>query len=59
MVVHGSGHMFTDKYLEQEQNDKFCEKLFQFLTDDPNNINDMDVDEFDVSVLGTSQLTHK
>lgn len=51
--------MFTDKYLEQEQNDKFCEKLFQFLTDDTNNINDMDVDEFDVSVLGTSQLTHK
>lgn len=41
--------MLTDKYIDLEQNDKFCEKLFQFLTEDMNLINDIDVDEFDVS----------
>lgn len=49
LVVLGSGQMLTDKYIDLEQNDKFCEKLFQFLTEDMNLINDIDVDEFDVS----------
>lgn len=31
-MVVGSGHMFADKYLEQENNEKFRELLFEFLT---------------------------
>lgn len=31
IVVIGSGHMFSDKYIDQESNDKFREIIFEFL----------------------------
>ncbi|KAJ8940638.1 hypothetical protein NQ318_020695 [Aromia moschata] len=32
LAAFGSGHMFSDKYIDQENNDKFREMLFEFLT---------------------------
>lgn len=31
IVVMGSGHMFSDKYIDQENNEKFREVIFEFL----------------------------
>lgn len=30
-MVIGSGHMFSDKYIDQENNEKFRELIFEFL----------------------------
>lgn len=30
-MVVGSGHMFSDKYIDKEDNDKLRELLFEFL----------------------------
>lgn len=32
LVAIGSGHMFSDKYIDHEQNDKLCEVFLEFLT---------------------------
>ncbi|XP_017772530.1 PREDICTED: intraflagellar transport protein 52 homolog [Nicrophorus vespilloides] len=32
IIAVGSGYMFSDKYIDQENNDKFREMLFEFLT---------------------------
>lgn len=32
LATLGSGYMFADKYIDQENNDKFREMIFDFLT---------------------------
>ncbi|KAB0804768.1 hypothetical protein PPYR_01738 [Photinus pyralis] len=46
LVTIGSGHMFADKYIDQEHNEKFREYLFEFLasTDKVSVITDHDDD---------------
>lgn len=49
LVAVGSGHMFADKYNDQEDNEKFREMLFDFLTNShsvrfaPSDHDDIDV----------------
>lgn len=49
LAAIGSGHMFADKYIDQESNDKFRELIFDFLTGDtsikfaPSDHDDIDV----------------
>jgi intraflagellar transport protein 52 len=49
LVAVGSGHMFADKYIDQEANEKFRELLFDFLTNShsvrfaPSDHDDIDV----------------
>ncbi|XP_065167759.1 intraflagellar transport protein 52 homolog [Atheta coriaria] len=49
LVAVGSGHMFIDKYIDQEKNDKFRELLFEFLmrTDADVRMSTMDHDDLD------------
>ncbi|KAK5647266.1 hypothetical protein RI129_002158 [Pyrocoelia pectoralis] len=46
LIALGSGHMFSDKYIDQENNEKFREYLFDFLstTDKGSIITDQDDD---------------
>ena len=47
----GSGHMFADKYIDQEKNEKFREMIFEFLTTtDHVRIIPSDHDDIDVSL---------
>lgn len=49
-MVIGSGHMFSDKYLDKENNDKFRELTFRFLlSNEKLNIISTDHDDIDVS----------
>ena len=51
MVATGSGHMFADKYIDQEANEKFRELVFDFLTNTHSvRFAPSDHDDIDVSV---------
>lgn len=48
LVAIGSGHMFSDKYIDQEQNDKFREIFIDFLTTEETiHFTPMDHDDLD------------
>lgn len=50
LVALGSGHMFSDKYIDQEHNDKFREIFFEFLTSqDGIQFTPMDHDDIDLT----------
>lgn len=50
LVTIGSGHMFTDKYIDQEQNDKIREILIEFLlAEETVHFIPMDYDEVDTT----------
>ncbi|XP_018321925.2 intraflagellar transport protein 52 homolog [Agrilus planipennis] len=48
LVAIGSGHMFSDKYIDQEQNEKFREMIFDFFTSDDVKELISEYDEIDV-----------
>ena len=51
LVATGSGHMFADKYIDQEANEKFRELVFDFLTNTHSvRFAPSDHDDIDVSV---------
>lgn len=50
LVAVGSGHMFSDKYIDYEQNDKFREVFMDFLTS-PDDINFMTMDHDDIDSI--------
>ncbi|KAK7590205.1 hypothetical protein V9T40_001818 [Parthenolecanium corni] len=45
IVVLGSGHMFSDKYLSSEKNEKLREMIFTFLTSDKVFLNNVDAED--------------
>lgn len=50
LIAIGSGYMFSDKYLDQEKNDKFREMIFAFLASkDEVKMIPTDHDDIDVS----------
>ncbi|CAB3378016.1 Hypothetical predicted protein [Cloeon dipterum] len=49
IAVVGSGHMFSDSYLDKEDNGKFKDVLFTFLCTDSIDISYMDADDIEVS----------
>nr|CAH7733340.1 unnamed protein product [Callosobruchus chinensis]CAH7752819.1 unnamed protein product [Callosobruchus chinensis] len=64
LVAIGSGHMFSDRYLDQENNDKFREALMSFLTQQsPINFTPTDNDDIDLteqySVPDTAELAER
>lgn len=48
IVVLGSGHMFSDKYLSSEKNDRLREMIFTFLTSDKIFLNNVDAEDPEV-----------
>ncbi|XP_019866544.1 intraflagellar transport protein 52 homolog [Aethina tumida] len=64
LAAIGSGHMFADKYIDQESNDKFRELIFDFLTGDtsikfaPSDHDDIDILDYHV-VPETGHLAEK
>ena len=52
LVALGSGHMFADKYIDQEKNDKLREMIFDFLSASGSiKIITSDHDDIDVSKI--------
>ncbi|KAJ3034259.1 Intraflagellar transport protein 52, partial [Rhizophlyctis rosea] len=49
LVVVGSAHMFSDMYIEKEENGKLFDVLVQFCTSDKITLNSIDANEPDVS----------
>lgn len=49
LAVIGSVHMFSDQYLEKEENSKVMEMLLRFLTTDDVQLNQIDADDPEVS----------
>ncbi|XP_044265616.1 intraflagellar transport protein 52 homolog [Tribolium madens] len=64
LVAVGSGHMFADKYIDQEANEKFRELLFDFLTNShsvrfaPSDHDDIDISD-QHSVPDTAELAER
>ncbi|KAJ3103388.1 Intraflagellar transport protein 52 [Phlyctochytrium bullatum] len=60
IIVVGSGQMFSDAYLDKEENGKLFDVLIQLLTSDKISLNNIDANEPDVSdyhyLPNTSQL---
>lgn len=50
LVVMGSGHMFSDQYLDKEENAKMQDIVFQLLTTDDIMLNPIDADNPEVSM---------
>lgn len=48
IVVLGSGHMLSDKYLNCEKNDGFRDIIFSFLTTDKIMLNNIDAEDPEV-----------
>ena len=51
IAVIGSGHMFSDKYLGSERNNKFSDIIFDFLTGDSIMLNTLDADDPEVRIF--------
>lgn len=52
IVAIGAGHMFSDKYIDQENNEKFREILFEFLKSSGGvKVTHTDHDDVDVSFV--------
>ncbi|CAH1363875.1 unnamed protein product [Tenebrio molitor] len=64
LVAVGSGHMFADKYIDQEANEKFRELLFDFLTNShsvrfaPSDHDDIDISDHHI-VPDTAELAER
>lgn len=55
LIAIGTGHMFADKYLDQEKNELFREMVFEFLTTNDNiKVTPSDHDDMDVSIISKS-----
>ncbi|KAJ9573714.1 hypothetical protein L9F63_008927 [Diploptera punctata] len=49
MGVLGSAHLFSDKYIDKEDNDKVRDVLFRFLTTSDIQLNEIDADDPEIS----------
>lgn len=49
LAVVGSGAMFSDQYLDKEDNNKIKDVIFDFLTSDNFKLNEIDADDPEVS----------
>lgn len=49
IVVFGSVHMFSDKYIDKEDNAKIKDVVFQYLTSDDIKLNNIDSDDPEIS----------
>ncbi|GJQ81075.1 hypothetical protein Trydic_g21881, partial [Trypoxylus dichotomus] len=64
LIAIGSGHMFADKYLDHEKNERFREMVFEFLTTTdnlkviPSDHDDVDVWDYHV-VPDTAELSER
>lgn len=47
----GSAHMFTDQYIDREDNSKIKDVIFQFLTAKDFKLNQIDADDPEVSLV--------
>ncbi|KAI4468717.1 ngd5/osm-6/ift52 [Holotrichia oblita] len=64
LIAIGTGHMFADKYLDQEKNEPFREMVFEFLTTNDNiKVTPSDHDDMDVwdyhNVPDTAELSER
>ena len=48
LVVMGSAHIFSDQYLDKEENTKLQEVVFRWLTSDEISLNSIDADDPEV-----------
>lgn len=48
LVVMGSAHIFSDQYLDKEENAKLQEVVFRWLTTDDISLNSIDADDPEV-----------
>ncbi len=51
LVVMGSAHMFSDQYIDKEENNKLQEVVFRWLTSDEISLNTIDADDPEVGQL--------
>lgn len=51
VAVLGSAHMFTDQYIDREDNSKIKDVIFQFLTAKDFKLNQIDADDPEVSLV--------
>jgi intraflagellar transport protein 52 len=49
LAVLGSAHIFADKYIDKEDNDKVRDVLFRFLTSSDIKLNQIDADDPEVN----------
>ena len=49
MAVVGSGAMFSDQFLDKEDNNKIKDVIFDFLTSDNFRLNEIDADDPEIS----------
>ena len=49
LVVMGSAHMFSDQYIDKEENNKLQEVIFRWLTSDDITLNTIDADDPEVN----------
>ena len=49
LAVIGSAHLFSDQYLDKEENGKLQEVIWQWMTSDDITLNTIDADNPDVS----------
>jgi hypothetical protein len=54
IAVIGSGHVFSDKYLSSECNDRLSEVIFDFLTTDDIALNTLDAEDPEVTILSNT-----
>lgn len=53
LVVMGSAHVFSDQYLDKEENSKLQEVIFRWLTSDEVSLNSIDADDPEVSIVNS------
>ena len=51
MAVLGSGHLFADKYIDKEDNDRVRDVLIRFLTTSGIQLNEIDADDPEVNII--------
>lgn len=51
LAVLGSVHMFSDKYIDKEDNEKVRDVLFRFLTSSDIKLNEIDADDPEVNYI--------
>ena len=49
LAVVGSGAMFSDQFLDKEDNNKIKDVIFEFLTSDNFRLNEIDADDPEIS----------
>ena len=58
LCVVGSAHMFSDQYLDKEENGKLQEVMWRWMTSDDITLNTIDAENPDVSATFNSPLSH-